>query len=150
MPKQSRRPSIPVSASRTPIQAANAARTPVQAAVSLPDDGPLIDLEEDAYDPEAVEKIHVFTLGGVKYMAPETVPASLAVEMLRRTSEDGAEETMWWVFNEVLGADAVEALGSYKGLSMTHLGKLFTICESIITGSFADPKSARPGAALPR
>lgn len=107
--------------------------------------GPLVDLEEDVYDPEKVEHIHIFTLGGVKYTVPAQVPASLAVEMLARTAEDGAEETMWWVFNEVLGEDAVEALRSYPGLTMKHLGAIFAACEQIITGSFDDPKSRRSG-----
>lgn len=121
------------------------------AVLTAPEDGsPLVDLEEDAYDPNKVERIHIFTLGGVKYTVPSEVPASLAVEMLARTAEDGAEETMWWTFNEVLGEDAVEALRSYKGLTMKHLGAVFAICQQIITGSSADPKSPRRGSGLPR
>lgn len=144
MPKQHhRRATIPAPAPRPQVVHTTALTAPT-------DGGPLVDLEEDAYDEASVERVHMFTLGGVKYTAPKSVSASLAVEMLARTAEDGAEETMWWVFNEILGAEAVEALRSYKGLTMVHLGKIFAACEEIITGSFTDPKSARPGAALPR
>lgn len=143
MPKQNhRRATIPAPAPRPQVH-----KTVLAAPA---DGGPLVDLTEDAYDPDTVEHLHVFTLGGIQYTVPKTVPASLAVEMLQRTSENGAEETMWWVFNEVLGADAVEALRSYKGLTMKHLGSIFAVCEQIITGSLEDPKSRRRGAALPR
>lgn len=137
---------------RVPVRTPAALKLPPQPAVgdAEEDSAPLIDLTDGAFEPEDVEQVHLFTIGGVKYMAPTQVSASIAVEMLRRSSEDGAEATMWWVFNEVLGADAVEALSSYDGLTMVHLGKIFTACEEIITGSSPDPKSRRRGSGLPR
>lgn len=137
----SKKPHIPPHGARPEV------RTVAVPASSAPPSTPLVDITKDAYNRATVAQLHLFSRDGVDYHMPASVSANLAIEMLKRTSEDaGGEATMWWLLNEMLGEQAVEALRTYEGLTLAHLGQLFDACVQVITGSLTDPKSLEPGA----
>lgn len=95
---------------------------------------PLVDLTEDAFDPETVSKTFLFELNGVEYFIPDAAPAGVLYEVVRLQEEVGQGTAMWWLLEQFLGEDGVKALRAYKGLTKTHLSKLYKACSDVLTG----------------
>lgn len=95
---------------------------------------PLVDLTQDAFDPDTVGKTFLFELDGVEYFIPDGAPAGLLHEVVRIQEEVGHGSAMWFLFEEFLGKDGVEAIRGYKGLTRAHLSALYKECSNVLTG----------------
>lgn len=104
------------------------------AATPTADEQPLVDLTEDALNPDSVEKRLLFELGGVKYYIPVEQPAGMIHDYIDVERESGPDAAMWWLFGELLGEDGTAALRSYKGLRKQHLRKLQLACVDTLRG----------------
>lgn len=95
---------------------------------------PLVDLTEDAHDPDAVERVLLFELGGVEYRIPAQNRAGLIHDYVDVERREGADDAMWWLLTELLGEDGVRALRSYEGLTKSHLRKIQMACIDTLMG----------------
>lgn len=95
---------------------------------------PLVDLTEDALDPEAVPQQLLFELNGTRYYIPAEQPAGMIHDYIDVEREKGADAAMWWLFCELLGEDGAAALRSYKGLRKHHIRKLQLACVDTLRG----------------
>jgi hypothetical protein len=104
------------------------------AAAPPADNEPFIDLEGDALDPDAVEQLFLFELGGVQYYIPAEQPAGKIYTYIELERTDGPEAAMWWMFTDLLGEDGAAALRNYKGLRRRHLRALQLRCVDTLKG----------------
>jgi hypothetical protein len=98
------------------------------------DEEPLVDLAEDALDPDSVEKQLLFELDGTKYYIPAEQPAGMIHDYVDVERESGADAAMWWMFTKLLGEAGAAALRSYKGLRREHLRKAQLACLDTMRG----------------
>lgn len=98
------------------------------------DEKPLVDLTEDALDPDAVPQQLLFELGGVRYYIPAEQPAGMVHDYIDVEREKGADAAMWWLFGELLGEEGTAALRSYKRLRRHHLRALQMACVDTLRG----------------
>ncbi|QOR55834.1 MAG: hypothetical protein YHS30scaffold324_66 [Catenulispora phage 69_17] len=104
------------------------------AAAPPADEQPLVDLTEDALDPDSVKKLFLFELGGVQYFIPAEQPAGMVHDYIDIERESGPDAAMWWLFGALLGDDGAAALRSYKGLRKHHLRKMQLACVDTLRG----------------
>lgn len=95
---------------------------------------PLVDLAQDAFDPDAVGRIFLFELDGVDYYIPDDASVTVLHEYVQIEAEKGRAAAMWWLFAEFLGEDGAAALRGYRGLTREHLRALHEACLNVITG----------------
>jgi len=95
---------------------------------------PFIDLDEDALDPDSVEKFLLFELHGVQYHIPVEQPAGKIYTYIDIEREQGPEAAMWWMFGDLLGEDGAAALRNYPGLRRKHLRALQLRCVETLRG----------------
>ena len=94
---------------------------------------PLVDLTQDAFDPDAVGRIFLFELDGTDYYIPDDAPASTLQQYAQIETEQGPRAAMWWLFREWLD-DGADALLNYKRLTKEHLSALHAACLNVLTG----------------
>lgn len=99
-----------------------------------PKPAPLVDLAADAHDPDAVERLDLFEVGGVMYTIPAESSVSVLIQYMDLEDDFGATKAMWWLFNELLGPDGVRALKSYRRLTRAHIKQLHLACLDAIRG----------------
>lgn len=114
-----------------PTKTTRARKTPGAPAV---DETPLVDLTEDALDPDSVEKQFLCELAGVRYYIPVEQPAGMIHDYIDIEREKGPDAAMWWLFGELLGEDGTAALRGYKGLRKNHLRALQLACVDTLRG----------------
>ena len=108
---------------------------PRKTAAGAPDrPAPAVDLEADALDPDGVEQLLLFTLGGVDYYIPAQNRAGLIYDYIEIEREQGAETAMWWLFAELLGEDGAKAFRDYPRLSRTHIRQAQMACLDTLMG----------------
>lgn len=108
---------------------------PRKTAAAAPDrPTPAVDLDTDAFDPDAAGQIFLFALGGVDYYIPAQNRAGLIYEYIDKEREDGVDTAMWWMFAQLLGEDDAKALRAYPKLSKTHIRQLQMVCLDTLMG----------------
>lgn len=95
---------------------------------------PAVDLDADAFDPDAVEQIFLFALGGADYYIPAQNRAGLIYEYIEIERGEGVDTAMWWMFAQLLGEDDAKALRAYPKLSKAHIRQLQMVCLDTLMG----------------
>lgn len=95
---------------------------------------PAVDLDAEAFDPDGVEQIFLFELGGREYHIPAQQPAGLIYEYIEIEQKKGVDAAMWWLFGRLLGDDGVKAFRSYPKLSKTHIRQVQMVCLDTLMG----------------
>lgn len=116
----------------TPKKTAKAAAAPKPRSV------PLVDLTEDDFDPDAVEQVHLFSLGAVDYTIPAESPVSVLLELQRLARDQGEDMAMLWLFDQLLGPVKARELCTYKRLSKANLNRVYAACVETLTGPKAE------------
>lgn len=95
---------------------------------------PLVDLDEDAFDQNAVEQVPAFSIDGVDYTIPSASPAGVLIEFVRLMREREEDVAMWWLLDELVGAEGVAALKGDPRLTLTNVRKVYRACLSTVSG----------------
>ncbi|TQS30055.1 hypothetical protein [Microbispora sp. KK1-11] len=84
--------------------------------------------------PVAVEKVPLFSIDDVEYGMPATIRPNVALKYLRMVRTQGGDVAEAWLLEEVLGAEAYEALMEYDQLTVDQLNQVMAIVRDHVLG----------------
>lgn len=84
--------------------------------------------------------VHLFSIDGEKYYVSGSQDVTLALRYARILKNEGQELAMLWLFEEVLTAEACEALENMRRLKPESLAKILVALQQIILGNLDAPK----------
>lgn len=92
----------------------------------------VIDLGSSEVDSKAdVETIDIFKLDGKTYSAPKHFSAGLTLKYLEKQAEAGADAAIYFMFTELLGREAYDALKNNPNLTKSQLDEIMGIVEKL-------------------
>lgn len=91
----------------------------------------LIDLGSSTPSDGAVETIDIFKLDGKTYSAPKKISAGLSLKYLEKQAEEGPDSAIYFMFIELLGRDAFDALKNHPTLEKNDLDAVMKVVENL-------------------
>ncbi|WP_030506359.1 hypothetical protein [Microbispora rosea] len=84
--------------------------------------------------PAEVEKVPLFSIDDVEYGMPARIGTNIALKYLRMVRTQGSDVAEAWLLEEVLGAEAYEALMEYDQLTVDQLNQVMAIVRDHVLG----------------
>jgi hypothetical protein len=81
-----------------------------------------------------VEMVPLFWIDDVEYGMPKKIRPNVSLKYLRMIRQQGQDVAGAWLLEEVIGAEAYEALMNYDALEEEHLNKVMAIVEQHVLG----------------
>lgn len=97
-------------------------------------------LQLDSTDVPETSRIPLFYLDDEEFTIEIPFPVNLSLVYLKMAREQGENIATGWLVEQVLGAEAYEALMNYKGLKASHLKKIGHLVSNLALGAVEDPK----------
>lgn len=91
-------------------------------------------------DRDPVERVVLFSLDDQEFSIPRKFPVNLGLKVIRTMRRQGSEIAMAELLEEVIGADAYEALVNYPDLEDDDIARLMKIVTDLALGSLDGPK----------
>lgn len=88
--------------------------------------------------PADVELIPLFSIDGKEYGIPKHVDMSIVLRTLKNMRNSSEMEALGQMLEELLGAEAYDALSNYKGLTGEHLKQLMDTVTEHAMGQLED------------
>jgi hypothetical protein len=93
---------------------------------------------------EGANYVTLFSIDEVEYRVPDKVRANLQLKYLKKLREMSEAAAAGWLLEEMLGADAYDALADYEDLTEENFDAIMKAVEKIVLGSKEkDPKGRR-------
>lgn len=86
-------------------------------------------------DVPVAELVPLFSIDGRTYSIPGEVPASMALRMLDAMRRQGMEAAMSEALEELLGAEAYQALLQCRALTVDHLERIMAVVQTHVLGN---------------
>lgn len=110
-----------------------------KAAARLPVGRQLEGVEPVQLSSEAQERepdlVHIFSVDSTPYYMDRNQDANVALTYLRLVRERGENVALSYMFEEVMGVEAYEALMNCKGLTPAQLGQVMLVVQTVLLGS---------------
>lgn len=78
-----------------------------------------------------VETVDIFKLNGKTYSAPKKSSAGLSLKYLEKQAEEGPDAAVYFMFVELLGKEAYDALKNHPTLEKKDLDAIMAVVEKI-------------------
>lgn len=105
-----------------------------------------VELSSSAPDREP-DLVHIFSVDGTPYYLDRNQDATVALTYLRLVRSEGQNVALSYMFEEVMGTEAYEALMNCKGLTPAQLGQVMLVVQTVLLGSQDHLPKARSGRA---
>lgn len=96
---------------------------------------------------EPVETVPLFSIDGKEYRIPLAPSAAMGLRYLKMLRTQGEMVANGWALEEMLGAEAYDALSNFKDLTADHLAQLSEIVGKHMLGSLEEPEKVAAGKA---
>lgn len=89
------------------------------------------------------EREPLFYIDEQEYTIPKRPRANLSLQFLDKVKSEGTDYASAWLMEEMLGADAYEALMKLDTLEPEQLDQITTLCQKKVLGKLEPNRAAR-------
>jgi hypothetical protein len=100
----------------------------------------LFTMAEIDHQPDLVE---VFRIDGTPYCMDRNQDAGAALRYLKLVREKGENVALSYLFEEIMGQEAYDALINFKGITPEQLGQVMLAVQTVLLGSQTAAPKAR-------
>jgi hypothetical protein len=115
-------------------------KTPAVRAVQAQEFEPIRFVTKRPEDREPEERVVLFSLDDAEFTIPRKFPVNLGLRVIRTMRRRGEAIAMAELLEEVIGADAYEALVNYPDITNDDIARLMQIVNDLALGSLDSPK----------
>lgn len=123
-------------ASPSRTRAKTTARRPAAARpVRQLDEVQVVDLRTDAAAEREPDLVEIFRIDGRPYAMDRNQDAGVVLRYLKLVRSKGENVALSYLFEEVMGQEAYEALTEFKGITPAQLGQVMLAVQTVLLGS---------------
>jgi hypothetical protein len=103
----------------------------------------VVDLRTDEVQEREPDLVEIFRIDGESYCMDRNQDASVVLEYLHLVRSRGENVGLAYLFEEVMGQEAYDALRTFKGISPAQLGQVMMAVQTVMLGSGSQLPKAR-------